>query len=62
MYVISLITDRYIGNVYKRIVGYKETEDEAREYCTLKTNIIRGSSKKYMGTKYSYEKIELLKD
>lgn len=63
MFIIFLVTDRYSGESSEQIVGYKETEDDARRYCELKTDEIKNTYNENMGNKfYAFRKIELIED
>jgi hypothetical protein len=64
MYLIELVTDRYIvGGMTRSIMGYKETEDEAKEYCKRKTEELKGTYNEEMGYKYfDCVRVDLLAD
>lgn len=64
MYLIELVTDRYVfGGVTKIQVGYKEGEESAKEYCKTKTEELKGTYNEDCGCKYyQFRKLELLED
>ena len=44
MYLIEFVTDRYsYGGISKIQVGYKESEESAKEYCERKTKELEGT-------------------
>ena len=64
MYLIEFVTDRYsYGGISKIQVGYKESEESAKEYCERKTKELEGTYNDNMMCKYyQFRKLELLKD
>lgn len=59
MYLIILVTQRYTGNglISEKIIGYKDSEEEAKNYCDLETPKLEYNTS--MGNiYYRYEKIE----
>lgn len=53
MYVIVMSMDKYIINgVLNAVIGYTETEEEAKKYCERKSED---------GIYYKYIKVELIK-
>lgn len=56
MFLIKLVTDRYIGGISEQIVGYAITEALAQKYCDEETPKLQYN--KTMGNKYyDYEAI-----
>ena len=48
MYLIEFVTDRYsYGGISKIQVGYKESEESAKEYCERKTKELEGTNTIY---------------